>query len=215
MLQLRYLERTMPESTYRRNLVRLTLFSLAALISVPAARAQADATASRGASISAFGGYAYSAPDFGPKKNSGGVLGADYTRYFGWRIAPSFELRANYTTGQTVTEKSFLAGPRFQTDLRRFHPYVDALFGGASIDFAVSPNPGVPSYTHDFAFASSYGAGVDIDLVHRFQAKVDFQQQFENFGPNGTIVNNANFTLTPSYFTVGVVYRIPFRPHKQ
>ena len=194
-----------------RKPMSVTLFLLlvlAALSERPSARAQGLPAATRKADISVFGAFDHSNPDFGAFRNNGIVLGADYTRYFGWRLAPSFEVRANRTPGFEMDQESILAGLRLKADIRRFHPYADFLFGGTKVTFHFPLNP---HYLNDTALASSVGGGLDFDIYRNFQLKVDYQEQFENFGPNGTQPNNANFTLTPGGFTAGVVYRIPFK----
>jgi Outer membrane protein beta-barrel domain len=194
-----------------KSLQRASLFFLFLLVVLSegrAARAQADPTATRTAALSAFGGYTNSNSDYGRYRNTGGTVGVDYTRYFRWRVIPSLEIRGNYTTGPDLKQGSILFGPRLQMDLHRFHPYADVFYGGTKIIFQFPPAPG---YTYDIASTVSVGGGVDIDVLSHFQAKIDYQKEFMNFGPNGTQPNNADFTLTPSLFTVGVVYRIPFR----
>jgi len=188
------------------------LLLLAAFDQIPAARAQGLPGATKKADITVFGGFDRSNPDFGAQRNNGVVLGADYTRYFGWRIAPSLEVRATRGTGYEMDQSTFLGGLRLKTDFRRFHPYGDFLVGGTKITFHFPFNP---HYLTDSATAYSGGGGVDVDVYRNFQVKVDYQQQFENFGPNGTRPNNADFTLSPTHFSVGVVYRIPFRDHKR
>jgi hypothetical protein len=192
--------------------VGLLFLLLLAASSQTAARAQQLPTASRSMDIFAFGGYTFSQPDYGPHEN-GVTAGVDFTRYFKWPVVPSLEIRGNYTTGPVIKEKSILFGLRLHTNFKRFHPYADALYGGNKINFVILPRG--PTYTYDIASAISVGGGVDIDLVNNFQAKFDFQNQFMNFGPNGTQPNNGDFTLTPRYWTGGVVYRIPFRRHKE
>jgi hypothetical protein len=186
------------------------LFLLVVLSETRVALAQGDATATRTAALSAFGGYTNSNSDYARSRNSGGTVGVDFTRYFRWRVIPSLEIRGNYTTGPQLKEESILFGPRLQMDLHRFHPYADVFYGGTKIIFQFPPEPG---YTYDISSAISVGGGVDIDVIRDFQAKIDFQQEFMNFGPEGIVPNNADFTLTPSLLTVGVVYRIPFRGH--
>jgi len=201
----------MPQPTHRTSLQRvclLFLFLLAVLSKSYTAWAQADPTASRSSALSVFGGYTNSDSDYGRYRNTGGTVGADYTRYFGWRVAPSLEIRANDTNGPDLKQESILFGLRLQTDFRRFHPYADVLYGGTKIFFAIPP---APNYTYDIASTTSIGGGVDIDVIRNFQAKIDYQAEFMNFGPNGTQPNNADFTLTPKLWTIGVVYRIPFR----
>ena len=194
----------------------VTLFLLLVLVALsegPVARAQGLPAATRKADITVFGGYTYSNPDYGAERNNGGVVGADYTRYFGWRVAPSFEVRANYTTGFEMDQETVLAGLRLKTDIRRrFHPYANFLAGGTKITFHFPLNP---RYLTDTATAYSVGGGLDVDVYRSFGLKVDYQEQFENFGPNGTQPNNADFSLSPTHFSAGIVYRIPFGAHKK
>ena len=189
-------------------LLPLSLLLLAALSAAPLACAQKEGTATKSAEISAFGGFTDIDSDYGTR-NRGFTLGADYTRFFHFPVAPSFEVRANHTSGISLTEESILAGLRVEAPFRqRFHPYVTALFGGTKILFKFPPSP---TYTYDTAPAFSLGGGVDINVTRNFRAKFDYQQQFEDFGSNAF---NPNFTLTPAGFTAGVVYRIPFKPRQ-
>jgi|GEM_PF-883378 len=201
---------------FRTSLQSAILFSFTALVAlsnVPAGDAQAIPGASRTAELSAFAGYTNSNSDYGRFRSNGGTVGLDYTRYFGWRVVPSFEARANRTSGvDLTTQESMLFGPRLHIDVRRrFHPYVDALYGATKIIFAVPLNP---HYTSDTAPTFSIGGGVDVDIMRHFQAKIDYQGEYMNFGSNGTQPNNADFTLAPTLFTVGINYRIPLHPHK-
>ena len=200
----------MQASKSPRALITLSLFVLAALSAAPA-RAQRDSSASKSAEISAFGGFTNLNSDYG-SRNNGITLGADYTRFFHFPVAPSFEVRANRTSGIGLTEESVLFGLRLEAPFRqRFHPYATVLYGGTKIIFKTPPSP---TYTYDQSSATSIGGGIDVDVTRNFRAKFDYQQQFENFGPNGTQPNDADFTLTPAGFTVGVVYRIPFKPRQ-
>lgn len=197
----------MQASKFPRALLTLGLFLMATLMAAPA-RAQQDSSASKSAEISAFGGYTNINSDYG-RRNNGITLGADYTRFLHFPIAPSFEVRANHTSGPGLTEESVLFGLRLEAPFRqRFHPYATVLYGGTKIIFKTPPTP---TYTYDQSSAISIGGGVDFDVTHDFRAKFDFQQQFEDFGNNGI---HQDFTLTPAGFTIGVVYRIPFKPRQ-
>lgn len=202
-----HLERCMRHSPHRRLPMKLSVLVILTALGTGCAQAQRDASASKAADLSVFGGYTYSHPDYASFHNNGFTAGIDYTRYLRWPIIPSFEIRANHNTGKIMDQESALGGLRLQADLRRFHPYADALFGGTEITYHFPPDPHNP---HDRAFTTSIGGGVDIDLVRSFSAKFDFQEQFENYGPNGTKVDNSDFTLSPTFFTIGVVYHIPF-----
>jgi Outer membrane protein beta-barrel domain len=174
-------------------------------------QAQAMPNASRTAEISAFGGVDIASPDFDHPHDTGAAVGVDYARFFRWPVYPAVELRGNFTSGPTVNEDSYLIGLRAQTDFRRhFHPYVDFLAGIGSIKYA---HPLNPHDTHDQGTAYSFGAGVDIDLVRHFQARIDFQRQSWNFGLNGDFKpSGGDYTLTPSVLLIGINYRIPFHP---
>ena len=174
--------------------------------------AQSMVTADKSMDVSAFGGYLYLNPDYG-RSGSGVAAGADLTRYFRWRVAPSLEVRGNYASAPAVSESTVLFGVRLKTDFRRrIHPYVDFLAGGGRIVFAQPP---IPSYTQDKSVVYSYGGGLDIDVHRNFAAKIDFQVQNWNMGPNSVIKGNqtADFTLAPTALVVGITYRIPFHPY--
>jgi hypothetical protein len=203
----------MQDSTHRLSLFGANLLALLVLVGVGGsvtAQAQAIPGASRTADVAVFGGFTNSNPDFGPHNNNGFTIGADYTRFFGWRIAPTFEIRAGYNSGDVVSQKTILGGLRLGADLHRFHPYANALFGGNKIDFKVLPDPGLPSYNYDESFTTSYGGGIDVDAYRNFQVKVDYQFQSSNYGGNGLQPHNADFTLAPTFLTIGVVYHLPF-----
>ena len=166
-------------------------------------QAQTSAVASKTTDISIFAGYQTLQPDYAYNRDNGFVVGADITRYLTYKVDPSLEIRYNYTPGPYVSEKSFEAGIRVQTDYKRFHPYVDFLGGVATVNFAKIY--GNPNYTNSSGGTFSTGGGVDFDVYHNFQIKVDYQQQYMYF--------SQNITLTPRPLSVGVTYRIPFRPH--
>jgi hypothetical protein len=200
----------MHHATQRPSLFAAILLTLAVVSGSPVALAQADTTASKSAEISAFAGYTNSSTDYGRQRNTGGIVGVDYTRFFGWRVAPALEIRAYRNSGELITQEAALGGLRLQGRINRFHPYGDVLAGGVKIVFKIPP---IPTYTHDNTFTTSFGGGVDIDIVRNFQAKIDFQAEFANYGPNNTRPNNEDFTLTPRLWNFGIVYRIPFHGH--
>ena len=194
------------------SLIRTVMFmavACATLVLGSAAHAQQSApTGTREGEFSVFGGYTHSLPDYGPFGDNGGTVGIDFTRYFHRLLAPSIEARYNFNTGKTINESNTLVGLRLQADMKRFHPYVDGLIGATRLTFK-QPIPS--TYVHDTAFAKVVGGGVNYDLSRYFQAKADFQFDFADFGKNGLVGNTRDFTLSPSFATVGVVYRLPFR----
>jgi hypothetical protein len=179
--------------------------------------AQSKVTADKTMDISVFGGYLYTDPDIGRRSDRGnGVsVGADLTRYFRWRVAPSLEVRGNYAAAPYATESTALFGLRLKTDLRHiFHPYADFLVGGGRIVFT---NPPAPGYLKDKSLVYDLGGGVDIDVHRNFAAKIDFQGQSWNMGisPSVTGSQTNRFTLVPVALMVGVTYRIPFRTYNR
>ena len=166
--------------------------------------AQEVPTESKGADISVFGGVTSLAPGYVSGREIGGTAGVNFTRYFTWPIAPSIEIRANTANGSQVEERSYLVGFRAQAGVNwRYHPYADFLVGKGTIHYD-HPAGG---YLGDNSMVVSYGGGVDVDVTHNFQAKLDFQEQKWNIG------KDASDKFSPNLITLGVVYRIPFKPN--
>jgi len=164
--------------------------------------AQEVPTESKGADISVFGGVTSLAPGYVSGRETGATAGVDFTRYFSWPVAPSIEIRANTANGSQVEERSYLVGFRAQAGINwRYHPYVDVLIGKGTIHFD-HPQGG---YLGDNSTVPSYGGGGDVDLTRNFQGKIDFQEQRWSLG---TLIK-----FNPNLLTIGVVYRIPFKPN--
>ena len=180
-------------------------------IAAPHARAQAISTASKSASIDIFGGFVDTAPDYSDQRDTGGAIGVDYTRYFHLPVHIAVEARANSVSGSVVNERTVLGGIKLGRDYRRFTPYADFLIGIGTIKYAVPP---IPGYTSDRGRTYSYGGGVDIPVYKTFSVKADFQLQSWNLGVNSiTRPQGGDYTLSPTMLTLGINYRIPFRPH--
>jgi hypothetical protein len=193
-----------------RTFVRFSIFcsSLYAVVLLGLAfpahcAAQASSTASRGIGISAFGGYIYSNPEYGPAKNSGGAVGFNITKFIKFPVQPALEFRGNLTNGTYVKEKTYLVGVRGQADvLRVLHPYVDFLIGTGTIHFNLSNGDG---YTGDNSTIYDFGGGVDIDLVRHFQLRADLQEQHWSLGSSPS--------FTPVLFLIGVNYNFHFKDY--
>ncbi len=161
--------------------------------------AQAVPTAGKTADISAFGGFTYANPNYGPDDIGGGMFGVDFTRYFHLPMQPSLEFRANFVSGSYVRQHTYLAGLRVAVPFHGIKPYADFLVGPGTIYF-----PFNIGYPQDNSTVYSYGGGIDVGLTRNFALKLDAQGQHWNTG---------SFIYTPVLGTVGVVYTIPFRPH--
>lgn len=185
----------MRKTIYRSKLYAAALvgFSLAA---TGIASAQATATATRTAEVNAFGGIAVINPDYGQKSNIGYSAGLTYARISPNVVAPGLELRMTGASGNTVSERTFLAGFHFQSaPMFGAKPYMTALLGmgslGYTYNFQTRPNE------TDFVYA--LGAGAEIPVRRKLNLRADILQQTWSYQPHN---------LTPIAITIGVSYTI-------
>ena len=205
----------------RKSSMRLnaTLFATVILTlagSAVGARAQAKPGASRSAEISAYGGFSYEKPDFGAanQNNTGGMIGVNYTRFINFMLQPSLELRANYGTGDIITEKSVTGGFRGTYDFvdkydfrDRLHPYIFVHGGAGTLRY--NHYLGIPS---DRGFILAGGIGLNVDAYKHFQIMADAELQNWNLGQNAYLKPSGDtYTLSPKIFTLGISYRVPAR----
>ena len=177
--------------------------TLLVLATAPRCAAQAIPDADKAADVSAFLGYEYADPAYGPPKNNGTGFGLNYTRYFPIPVAPSIEARVNLTNGTDVKERTYLAGLQAKARVfRRYHPYADFLVGTGTIHF----NTRATGYIGDNSTIYNYGGGLDFDLIHHFALRADIQRQ--NWALGGSP------TFHPVILLFGVNYTIPFRDYK-
>jgi hypothetical protein len=198
-----------PLNNFSRTGVRIALCILLALAGrfAPRAAAQAMPTASKTMDISAFAGFDYSNPEYGPDKNTGFTFGANVTRYYNLPVELSIEVRANLTNGTDVSERTYLIGLRAQGNvLHSLHPYGDILFGIGDIHFNLSDGS---TYIGDNSTVFNYGGGVNIDAYRQFQLKLDIQRQSWSLG------HGSGNTFSPYIAMVGVTYRFHFRDYNR
>jgi Outer membrane protein beta-barrel domain len=171
--------------------------ALGLLLAAPsAASAQANVTATRGAEIVPFALTSSVSPDWYPKRNLGFTLGVDYTRLFNRLVQPSLELRYTNADGQNAGEQSFTAGLKLATKLRFVHPYF-TLLGGTGLITLHNP----AGYPTDNAYIYAFGGGAEVDVYRNWRVAADYQQQNWDLEP---------VKLTPTIFSLGVSYSIPF-----
>jgi hypothetical protein len=171
--------------------------------------AQSLPTATKTAEINAFGGYTASSPDFNNFAKEGLLLGGNFTIYPFRYFDPSLEIRFTYARSSSISEHSFLVGPRIQKDYGKLHPYADFLFGDGRIAYHPVLVPKDPS---DGGLALSFGGGLEYDIVHHISLKVDVQEQSFNLGQNFVFKPDGSaYTLTPRTYSVGATYHFPFR----
>ncbi len=168
--------------------------------------AQGLPTASKEAAISFFGTYSRVSTDRSSQKDNGFTVGFAYTRYLHWLLTPSLEVRCKIATGGTVSEKTFGGGLRVEHRFKNFYPYADFFGSYGKITFAnpVTSVPG-PRYYYDDSTVYSTGAGLDYDITSNWAARVDYQFEHWHTGFRNT--------FTPQIFSIGILYRIPFKPY--
>jgi opacity protein-like surface antigen len=186
-----------------------TFLLLTLLFLIPCSKsldAQSDPTASKEAAISLFATYSRVSTDRNSTINNGLTVGADYTRYLNWILTPSLEVRCKFAPGDNVGEDTFGGGLRVEHRLKNFSPYADFFGSYGRITFTHPSllGPG-PPYRFDNSIVYSAGFGVDYHITSKWAARVDYQFEHWNVGMNST--------FTPHIFSVGFLYRIPFRPY--
>jgi hypothetical protein len=188
-------------------------FPIFALLSLPlviphskSLEAQGRPTASKEAAISLFGTYSRVSTDRSSQKDNGFMVGAAYTRYLHWLLTPSLEVRCKIATGGTVSEKTFGGGIRVEHRFKNFYPYADFFGSYGKITFAnpITSVPG-PRFYYDDSTVYSAGAGLDYDITPNWAARVDYQFEHWHTGFKNT--------FTPQIFSIGILYRIPFKPY--
>jgi opacity protein-like surface antigen len=168
--------------------------------------AQGLPAASKEAAISFFGAYSRVNTDRSSQKDNGFTVGFDYTRYLHWLLTPSLEVRCKIATGDTVSEKTFGGGIRVEHRFKNFYPYANFFGSYGKITFTnpITSVPG-PRYSYDDSTVYSTGAGLDYDITSNWAARVDYQFEHWHTGFRNT--------FTPQVFSIGILYRIPFKPY--
>jgi len=101
---------------------------------------------------------------------------------------------ASIITPDDVGEDSYLIGPRFVFNKKRFAPYAKVLFGVGTLNLQFDTQP--HSKTSQFAYA--VGAGLDYKLTRSINIRAfDFEYQHWSYLTG----------LTPIAMTVGVAYQ--------
>ena len=183
------------------GLWKCAFLALAVTVGTQVAHAQATATATQNLGFSVFGAYSRTNPDYGAS-GSGFAFGGEVKRHFRL-VDPALELRYGHVS-KDVTENTLTGDVKLEKTLgpgHRFTPYLDAGLGYGSFTAPADK---------DSAIFKNIGGGVDVGVTSHVAIKVDYQYQFWAFGGPG------DFTLTPSVFSIGAVYKfntLPFRRH--
>jgi hypothetical protein len=178
----------------------------ALLISFPA-MSQSLPTATVGVFPSVFAGATGVRTGFNGGKNLAITGGLDVGFYAGRRFEVALEYRGSYPIdrGSLDSQKSNLVGVVFSRSRGPIHPYGEAFWGRAEIDYAGTGAqvPGTPIfYTQSSSNVFAGGGGVLVDLGPRFALKLDALFQRCN-----TPVT-ASGHIYPQSGTLGIVYRM-------
>ena len=199
------------QSSFSAGLLKAIWIVTTLLATAGTIHAQARPTAQKTGDLSVFALYTRLTPDYGPTDNNGVTFGLDYTRYTSWWVKPSIEFRTKIANGTTVDERSVGGGFRAVKPIGSFHPYVDFLISAGSINFHQSDpyilENGKP-YTSDGTVTYSFGGGLDVDVWRSFAVRGDYQFEKWYLDKNPA----TPFHLTPTGWSIGMIYRIPFRP---
>jgi hypothetical protein len=158
--------------------------------------AQAIPTASRaGGTIQLGVAGTFANLDYGPKYAKGLSVYGDFdvTRHIGIEGDIHF---ASLITPTDIGENTYLLGPRYTYQFRRFAPYAKALFGIGQFQYQQGTYGKGSTDTYGlFAF----GGGLDVRATHHISVRAfDFEyQDWPHYAPNG---------LTPYVMSVGVAY---------
>jgi hypothetical protein len=140
-------------------------------------------------------------------KNLAITGGLDIGFYAGRRFEAALEYRGSYPTdkGSIDSQKSNLGGIVFSRSRGFIHPYGEAFWGRAEIDYAGAgvQVPGTPIfYTQSSSNVFAGGGGLLVDLGPRFALKLD--ALFQRYNTPVT----ASGHIYPQSGTVGILYRI-------
>jgi len=194
-------------SLVRQSFTLILFAFVVSLVPVGTAKlsAQAVPTRERKAELTTFATYTHVTPDYGPQNNNGVTFGVGYSRSIRF-LTPTVEFRVKIANGETVDEKTYGGGLRVEHQFSNFHPYGLFLISAGYIDYHFRTPPimsnGKP-YLSDNSVVYGYGGGLDYDITEHFAARGEFQSESWSLGGYTPI------TLTPSIWSLGVVYRVP------
>ncbi|SEG06551.1 Opacity protein [Bryocella elongata] len=190
------------------------LTALLLSLSAAAALGQAGSTASRKLDLQVGGGYSNGKSDYTLNRLGGFMIyaDADFMRHIGVEL--NFHQISD--PNSPVYERTYEAGARYFRDYGRFRPYVKGLYGRGVFNspvydyyVQVACTSGTCTYQlEETNFNLAYnmmvgGAGVDISIVPRVNARVDYEYQKWFSGPG--LTNG----LTPQIISIGVAYHFP------
>ena len=156
------------------------------------AHAQATPTASRPGALQIGVGGTIVTPDYAPAKDKGPTFYTtyDFTSHLGIEGDIHF---ASIIAPDDVGEDTFLIGPRYVINHKRFSPFAKVLFGIGQLNLQFDTSP----HTKTSYFAYAVGAGLDIKVIRSINVRafdLEYQQWSYEHG------------LNPLAATIGVAY---------
>ena len=174
----------------------ITLGSFACALALPlAAHAQANPTATALSNLQIGGGFTYARTDYGQKGDKGLTIFGDYDLGVHWGAEAEYHY-VSIVTPDSVSENSFLAGPRVIYRKHHFKLYGKGMIGLGHMNVPLTPTNRLAANETDFVFAG--GGGVEYLIgSHLTLRPVDVEYQRWSFRTG----------LTPVVFTIGAAYR--------
>jgi hypothetical protein len=207
--------RSRPDFCGDATLSTCNRIALAFLLSLPLLticagklHSQATPTASKETILSVFGAYSLVSTARESSKISGVSFGTDLSLYAPGGFVPSLEARVQIAPGSLAYDgqNTYGGGIRIDRPIKRFVPYIDFLVSYGHLSFT---NP-TTTYKHDNSVVYAGGGGLEYNLSSRWAARADYL--FEHWDV-GTTSNGLSGAFSPQIITVGIAYRIPFRPY--
>ena len=194
-----------------RYRIAFALLLSLSLLSVYAGKlhSQSSPTASKESIISVFGAYSLISTDREASRISGVTFGTDLSIYAPSGFVPSLEARVQIAPGSLAYDgqNTYGGGIRIDRPIKRFVPYFDFLVSYGHLSFT---NP-TTIYKHDNSVVYAGGGGLEYNLSTQWAARADYLFEHWDIGTTNNVLSGA---FSPQIVTVGIAYRIPFRPYK-
>lgn len=177
----------------------LSIFLFLLASATPFASAQSYSTASRPADLQVGGGFTLANSDYTANYIRGLAFYGDIDFKEHWGVEGDFH-QLNDPQPTDIYERTYEIGGRYVRHYGRLHPYAKAMYGRGVFNFY--QNEGNLAYNMFVV-----GAGVDLRITPRINARFDYEYQNWLSGPG---LSNG---LTPQLFTFGVAYHLPAGRH--
>lgn len=114
------------------------------------------------------------------------------------------EVSANLITGQYVSEKTFMFGPRYYHDYGNVAPYIKAMYGRGN--FRYPSNLGSANFN-----VLSAGTGMAYSVEPWLQVRVDYEyQRWLGFSNNNNVIGFPG-AMSPQMISIGIGYHVGWK----